>query len=280
MHFTKTMFMVSTAFAAHPKVRKARGFAEINAQVIGGMGYTRFAGITPLMTGYGCWCHFNDMTKSRGAAVDEIDQLCKTLHNAYVCIGIDDSSCSNPESSEVKLLQHSFLVTEYSNQMDIYEEIYRATYYSDGTATEAELAAMCQRMADTYPDENTNCFMARCVAEFKFVHAFHDYVYRNSVDNVPKWQANGVHGQYLTENFDFENNCIAAGAAAAIASTGTGATAGSSGASNTASNAASAGSGSSGSSGASSSSGTSASSGTTAVHTGQCCGTEYNRVRC
>merc|ERR1711881_492185 len=39
---------------------------------------------------YGCWCYFYDnVGRGKGTPVDEIDGLCKTLHDGYVCAMID-----------------------------------------------------------------------------------------------------------------------------------------------------------------------------------------------
>ena len=35
---------------------------------------------------YGCWCYFyENVGRGKGAAVDEIDEFCKTLHEGYEC---------------------------------------------------------------------------------------------------------------------------------------------------------------------------------------------------
>jgi len=39
---------------------------------------------------YGCWCYFYDnVGRGKGTPVDEIDGLCKTLHDGYMCAMID-----------------------------------------------------------------------------------------------------------------------------------------------------------------------------------------------
>ena len=50
-----------------------------------------------LINEYGCWCYFqNDHGHGRGAPVDEIDMLCKKLHDGYTC-AIMDSAAQNDE---------------------------------------------------------------------------------------------------------------------------------------------------------------------------------------
>ena len=39
---------------------------------------------------YGCWCYFYDnVGRGKGTPVDELDGLCKTLHDGYTCAIID-----------------------------------------------------------------------------------------------------------------------------------------------------------------------------------------------
>lgn len=43
---------------------------------------------------YGCWCYFGlDHGKGKSQPVDELDELCKKLHDAYECIMMDDPTC-------------------------------------------------------------------------------------------------------------------------------------------------------------------------------------------
>jgi len=43
-----------------------------------------------LLNRYGCWCYFEEEHGTgRGRPVDEIDQICKTLHDGYTCIEMD-----------------------------------------------------------------------------------------------------------------------------------------------------------------------------------------------
>merc|ERR1711879_51945 len=42
---------------------------------------------------YGCWCYFYDnVGRGKGTPVDELDGLCKTLHDGYTCAIIDTES--------------------------------------------------------------------------------------------------------------------------------------------------------------------------------------------
>ena len=42
-----------------------------------------------LLDRYGCWCFFeDDHSRGRGAPVNEIDQLCKVLHDGYTCTAV------------------------------------------------------------------------------------------------------------------------------------------------------------------------------------------------
>merc|ERR1712048_1227088 len=38
------------------------------------------------LNGYGCWCYFyEDVGRGKGQPVDEMDGICKTLHEGYEC---------------------------------------------------------------------------------------------------------------------------------------------------------------------------------------------------
>lgn len=42
------------------------------------------------ISGYGCWCNFNnDYRKGQGVVQNEVDELCKILHDGYRCAIID-----------------------------------------------------------------------------------------------------------------------------------------------------------------------------------------------
>lgn len=44
--------------------------------------------------GYGCWCYFQeDVGKGKSDPVDEVDSLCKVLHQGYECSMLDDPTC-------------------------------------------------------------------------------------------------------------------------------------------------------------------------------------------
>merc|ERR1712046_442283 len=73
---------------------------------------------------YGCWCYFDgDYVRGRGEPVDEFDNLCKQLHQNYVCASMDaeleeDLECI-PWETEYQVF--SF----YSYSMDIEDECKR-----------------------------------------------------------------------------------------------------------------------------------------------------------
>ena len=49
-----------------------------------------------LLDRYGCWCYFeNDHSKGHGTPVNEIDRLCKILHDGYTCSIHDGKSENN-----------------------------------------------------------------------------------------------------------------------------------------------------------------------------------------
>ena len=48
--------------------------------------------------GYGCWCHFEPdgemkVGKSRGQAMDQWDEICRQVQEAYQCAVLDFESC-------------------------------------------------------------------------------------------------------------------------------------------------------------------------------------------
>lgn len=47
------------------------------------------------INGYGCWCYFDeeDHGKGKGQPVNELDRLCRVLHDGYDCIEMDDPLC-------------------------------------------------------------------------------------------------------------------------------------------------------------------------------------------
>lgn len=46
-------------------------------------------------SGYGCWCYFqNDVGKGKSDPIDELDEICKTLHQGYECAMIDNTDCT------------------------------------------------------------------------------------------------------------------------------------------------------------------------------------------
>ena len=47
--------------------------------------------LNQLTSGYGCWCNFkkDGHIKGSGKPVDEIDQICRNLHDGYKCSHID-----------------------------------------------------------------------------------------------------------------------------------------------------------------------------------------------
>lgn len=47
------------------------------------------------LNGWGCWCYFNeeDHGKGKGQPVNELDHLCRSLHDGYDCTEMDDASC-------------------------------------------------------------------------------------------------------------------------------------------------------------------------------------------
>lgn len=58
-----------------------------------------------ILHGYGCWCRFgNNNAKGKGKAVDEIDTLCKQLHQSYECLRMDilaeDGAFCDPKTVE------------------------------------------------------------------------------------------------------------------------------------------------------------------------------------
>jgi len=49
-----------------------------------------------LINEYGCWCYFqSDHSKGRSGPVDEIDTLCKRLHDGYTCAIMDSTDLGN-----------------------------------------------------------------------------------------------------------------------------------------------------------------------------------------
>jgi len=53
----------------------------------------------PEIWNYGCWCYFNDnWGKGKGVPVNEVDNICKVLHDGYECI-IHDHKVEYPNES-------------------------------------------------------------------------------------------------------------------------------------------------------------------------------------
>ena len=51
-----------------------------------------------LVNEYGCWCYFeNDHGKGKGRPVDEIDVMCKRLHDGYTCAIMDAENLGHDE---------------------------------------------------------------------------------------------------------------------------------------------------------------------------------------
>ena len=59
------------------------------------------AGPYAALDNYACWCFFgSNWRKGKGKAVNEIDQICKDLHDCYKCAAIDaDNEGDNCEAA-------------------------------------------------------------------------------------------------------------------------------------------------------------------------------------
>lgn len=50
-----------------------------------------------MLNGYGCWCYFeDDHGQGRGQPVDDVDKMCKTLHDGYTCLMMDTDNLDEP----------------------------------------------------------------------------------------------------------------------------------------------------------------------------------------
>lgn len=61
----------------------------------GGMwGWVGQAVMQMIGEGYGCWCYFQeDVGKGKSDPIDELDSICKVLHQGYECSMLDDPTC-------------------------------------------------------------------------------------------------------------------------------------------------------------------------------------------
>jgi len=100
MKFVATSCLVATAFAGVNNMNRL--IQQIRREaVVNGSAQTRsFASawgqkLIESIDGYGCWCYFQeDHGNGRGKPINQMDQRCKQLHDAYECILMDtDNTC-------------------------------------------------------------------------------------------------------------------------------------------------------------------------------------------
>lgn len=117
-----------------------------NANELGSIGAFRMA------AGYGCWCYFGDqhlLRLAKGEPVDDMDTLCKQLHNNYECLIFDTEDDTDPDA------------TCYGWQED-----HSVGFLATDTSTDEELVAGCASVnADS-------CKAHACAIEATFVRDF------------------------------------------------------------------------------------------------------------
>jgi len=73
-----------------------------------------------LVNEYGCWCYFQDgHGAGKGKPVDEIDQLCKKLHDGYTCAIMDSRELAEGPCVPWEIDYNSAIGTGLITDMDI-----------------------------------------------------------------------------------------------------------------------------------------------------------------
>ena len=120
-----------------------------------------------LLNNYGCWCYFEDNHgKGRGTPSDDIDQMCKVLHEGYECIIQDMLEAGTPCVP------------------------WEIDYNSSGENTIADLRNDC----DTQNPGNANaCAAATCKVEGWFVAQYVKYMLSGGLIDQSKQHENGFN---------------------------------------------------------------------------------------
>lgn len=136
----------------------------------GGMwGWVGQAVMDMIGEGYGCWCYFqDDVGKGKSDPVDELDSICKALHQGYECAMIDDPTCVPYE-------------VEY-NRPNVF-----------WMANKDQILPACENL-----NSGNECHINACASETNFVFQIFNAANPNSDDNQHKSDGTG---------FDVEANC-------------------------------------------------------------------------
>jgi len=130
-----------------------------------------------LINEYGCWCYFeNDHYKGRSTPVDDLDQLCKQLHDGYSCAMIDSKDLGQGECVPWEVVYNSAVGSGLSLTMDM-----------DTINTECEAQNPTQ-----------NCAQFACKVEAFFVQELLFFFVGGGQINAAYRHANG---------FDPNDNC-------------------------------------------------------------------------
>jgi len=84
--------------------------------------------------GYACWCTFDGVKKGKGIPEDELDQICRSLHQNYECMEQDT------ENNVVGACADKPWLVDYSVTMNMYIKLFEVV---TGTATEQEVFQEC-----------------------------------------------------------------------------------------------------------------------------------------
>lgn len=128
--------------------------------------------IADAIDGYGCWCYFdNSFSSGRGEVMNELDEICKILHDGYKCAIVD---CKNENKGDC--------------------EPWNVDYISAGMASFNSLIKTCE-----YNNEGNMCAVRACIVEGWFANAILDVLMGKNY----KHDAGLLHGN----GFEKEEYC-------------------------------------------------------------------------
>jgi len=132
------------------------------------------ATLTEQITGsgdYGCWCYFGSnngyVGNGYGGALDNYDRACKTLHDNYACMQVDDATC---DPFTVSYIVPTSWIIQLGDPL--------MTDFSTGCNAE---------------NPNDACAASACIAESAFVNSY-----------LEEQNAGNMNADYQHSNVDFD----------------------------------------------------------------------------